>query len=103
MILFLSLYDWRGHMDPGNKQAIIPVREASRLMRSCTLKNFGGLFRVVLIWQAQKMNAESGNKLLKLIEEPPEGTLFLLIAPLQMTYFLPLSADANKSMCLRCR
>jgi DNA polymerase-3 subunit delta' len=50
-------------------------------MRSCTLKNFGGVFRVVLIWQAQKMNAESGNKLLKLIEEPPEGTLFLLIAP----------------------
>jgi DNA polymerase-3 subunit delta' len=78
---FLSLYDWRGHMDPGNKQAIIPVREASRLMRSCTLKNFGGAFRVVLIWQAQKMNAESGNKLLKLIEEPPKGTLFLLIAP----------------------
>ena len=102
---FLSLQDWRGLMDPGNKQAIIPVREASRLMRSCGLKNFGGAFRVVLIWQAQKMNAESGNKLLKLIEEPPEGTLFILIAPsasdllstivsrCQLVHVPPLSQD----------
>lgn len=67
-------------MDAGNAQGLIKVREAEQIVRKLSLKSFEAEYKIMIIWYPEKMNAETANKLLKLIEEPPEKTLFLLVA-----------------------
>ena len=55
------------------------VDEAHEIMRSLSLKSYEGGYKVMIIWMAEKMNTACSNKLLKLIEEPPDKTLFILI------------------------
>lgn len=74
-----SLYDWYQKLGIENKQGKIGVDEASEIVQSLSLKAYEGGFKVMLIWMAEKMNTEAANKLLKLIEEPPNNTLFILI------------------------
>lgn len=74
-----SLYDWYQEVGIENKQGKIGVDEATDIVKSLSLKAYEGGFKVMLIWMAEKMNTEAANKLLKLIEEPPNNTLFLLI------------------------
>lgn len=74
-----NLSDWYAHIDIQNKQGIINVEEASEIMKKLSLKSFEGGYKIMIIWMADKMNTEASNKLLKLLEEPPAKTLFLLI------------------------
>ncbi|HET7361080.1 MAG TPA: DNA polymerase III subunit delta' [Salinimicrobium sp.] len=74
-----SLFDWYQNLGIENKQGQIGVEEAQGIVKSLSLKSFEGGFKVMIIWMADKMNTASANKLLKLIEEPPNQTLFLLI------------------------
>ena len=76
---YLSLEQWLQAIDAGNKQASIGVQEASELSKKMLLKPFEGSHRVIIIWHAEKMHTATANKLLKLIEEPPNGTVFLLV------------------------
>ena len=75
-----SLFDWYQKLGIENKQGQIGVDEALEIVKSLSLKSYEGGFKIMIIWMADKMNTSSSNKLLKLIEEPPEKTVFLLIA-----------------------
>ena len=74
-----SLFNWLQHIGVENKQGLINVDEAEDIVKKLKLKSFEGGFKVMIIWMAEKMNIAAANKLLKLIEEPPEKTVFLLI------------------------
>ncbi len=72
--------DWYSHIEVENKQGTIFVRDASTIMRKLSLKSYEAEYKVMIIWMAEKLNAQAANKLLKLLEEPPEKTLFILVA-----------------------
>lgn len=75
-----SLNDWYETIGVQKKQGNISVHEAASILKKLTLKSFEGGYKVMIIWMAEKMNTEASNKLLKLLEEPTEKTVFLLIA-----------------------
>ena len=75
-----NLFDWYKLLGVDNKQGQIGVDEAHEIVKSLSLKSYEGGFKVMIIWMAEKMNTPCANKLLKLIEEPPEKTVFVLIA-----------------------
>ena len=74
-----DLLDWYQQLGIENKQGQIGVDEAESVVRKLSLKAYEGGFKVMLIWMAEKMNIAASNKLLKLIEEPPNKTVLLLI------------------------
>ena len=74
-----SLFNWLQHIGVDNKQGQIGVDEAEDIVKKLQLKSYEGGFKVMIIWMAEKMNIAASNKLLKLIEEPPSKTIFLLV------------------------
>ena len=74
-----SLFNWLQHIGVENKQGNIGVDEAETVVKRLQLKSYEGGFKVMLIWMAEKMNIAAANKVLKLIEEPPNKTVFILI------------------------
>ncbi|MBL4605701.1 MAG: DNA polymerase III subunit delta', partial [Flavobacteriaceae bacterium] len=74
-----GLYNWLQYIGVENKQGLIGVDEAEKIVKSLQLKSYEGGFKIMIIWMAEKMNISAANKLLKLIEEPPEKTVFILI------------------------
>jgi len=93
------------------KSGIIGVNEAKRIFEKLTLKSFEADYKTMIIWLPEKMNQEASNKLLKLLEEPPAGTLFILVshAPekilttirsrCQHIRLKPLSREERTSVC----
>lgn len=75
-----SLFDWYKHLGVENKQGIIRVEDAQDILKSLALKSYEGGYKIMIVWMADKMNLEASNKILKLLEEPPEKTLFILIS-----------------------
>jgi DNA polymerase-3 subunit delta' len=75
-----SLFDWYKQLGVQNKQGEIRVDDAQDMLRALALKSYEGGYKVMIVWMADKMNIAASNKLLKLLEEPPEKTLFLLIS-----------------------
>ena len=75
-----NLFNWYKLLGVDNKQGQIGVDEALEIVKSLSLKSYEGGYKVMLIWMAEKMNSACANKLLKLIEEPPNNTVFILIA-----------------------
>ena len=78
--LYFDLNDWLGDMKAENQQALIYAAEAAQIQRKLALKSTLGGRKAMIVWMPEKMNAECANKLLKLIEEPPEQTNFLLVS-----------------------
>lgn len=74
-----SIFDWYKHIGIQNKQGQIGVDDALEVIKALSLKSYEGGYKVMIIWMADKMNIASANKLLKIIEEPPARTLFILI------------------------
>jgi DNA polymerase-3 subunit delta' len=74
-----SLFNWLQFIGVENKQGLIGVDEAQDIVKKLQLKSYEGGFKVMIIWMAEKMNIAAANKLLKLIEEPPAQTIFLLV------------------------
>ena len=74
-----SLFNWLQKIGVENKQGLINVDEAEEVVKKLQLKSYEGGFKVMIIWMAEKMNIAAANKLLKLIEEPPQKTVFILI------------------------
>ena len=74
-----SLYNWLQYIGVENKQGQIGVDEAEEIVKKLHLKSYEGGFKIMIIWMAEKMNIAASNKLLKLIEEPPSKTIFLLV------------------------
>lgn len=77
---YANLFDWYRLLGVDNKQGQIGVDEALEIVKALSLKSYEGGYKIMLIWMAEKMNTQAANKLLKLIEEPPNKTIFLLIA-----------------------
>ena len=75
-----SMFDWYQHLGVENKQGQIGVADAQELTATLSLKSYEGGWKGVVIWGADKLNIAAANKLLKLVEEPPEKTLILLVA-----------------------
>lgn len=76
---YLTLHDWFDSIDAENKQPIIPTDEANDIVKKLSYTSYEGGYKIMIIWQPEKMNVESANKLLKILEEPPEQTLFVLV------------------------
>ncbi|HVY76810.1 MAG TPA: hypothetical protein VG890_18410 [Puia sp.] len=74
-----NLYDWLQFIEAENKQGNISAHECNEIGRQINLKSFEGGYKIQIIWMPEYLGNE-GNKLLKLIEEPPDDTLFLLVA-----------------------
>lgn len=75
-----SVNDWYEAIGIQKKQGNISVHEAASILKKLILKPFEGGYKVMIIWMAEKMNTEAANKLLKLLEEPTDKTVFILIA-----------------------
>lgn len=74
-----NAYDWLQFIKTENKQGNISAEECSDIIRSLSLKSFESEFKILIMWMPEYLGNE-GNKLLKLIEEPPANTLFILVA-----------------------
>ena len=74
-----NLFEWLQSIGIENKQGQIGVDEAEEIVKALKLKSYEGGYKIMIIWMAEKMNTSAANKLLKLLEEPPEKTVFLLV------------------------
>ena len=74
-----SINDWYDLIGVGNKQGNIGVEEANDVVSKMSLKAFNGGYKVMIVWMAEKMNSMCANKLLKLIEEPADKTVIILV------------------------
>lgn len=72
-----STEEWRTLLKGGNKQPHLFVAEADHLIHITSLSSFRSPHQVILIWQPETMREDTANKLLKLLEEPPKGVIFL--------------------------
>ena len=77
---YMDLQQWYEWLGMENKQGFISVDESADIIRSLSLKAFESEYKFVLIWMPEKMRTDAANKLLKMIEEPPQKTLFILVA-----------------------
>ena len=77
---YFNLPMWLQAMGTENQQALIYVKESDEIIRKLSLKSSQGGYKIMIIWMPEKMNTECSNKLLKLLEEPPAQTLFLLVS-----------------------
>ncbi len=108
-----NLFDWYKLLGVDNKQGQIGVDEAHEIVKALTLKSYEGGYKVMLIWMADKMNIAAANKLLKLIEEPPNKTIFILITEdedqiintiksrCQLLHFPPLAEEDIKNALIK--
>lgn len=74
-----NVYDWLQFIGAENKQGNITAHECNDIIRKLSLKSFESEFKILIMWMPEYLGNE-GNKLLKLIEEPPANTLFILVA-----------------------
>ena len=72
--------DWSHYLNSEDKQLGISREEARGILQDVSLKGFGGNYKVVLIWLPEYLHITAANALLKVIEEPPPHTLFLLVS-----------------------
>lgn len=77
---YFNLNMWLEEMGAENQQALIYVKESDEIIRKLSLKSSQGGYKIMIIWLPEKMNIECSNKLLKLLEEPPSQTVFLLVS-----------------------
>lgn len=108
-----NLFDWYNLLGVDNKQGQIGVDEAQEIVKSLSLKAYEGGYKVMIIWMSEKMNTACANKLLKLIEEPPSKTVFILIAEdeeqiintiksrCQILHFPPLAENVIKDALIK--
>ncbi len=76
---YAGLNDWFAKIGIENKQGNINVHESADILKKLSLKPYEGEYRLLIVWMPEKMNPQCANKLLKIIEEPPQKTVFLLV------------------------
>ncbi|MEG1564053.1 MAG: DNA polymerase III subunit delta [Bacteroides sp.] len=77
---YFNLNHWMSEIAAENAQAVIYTKESDEITKKLSLKSSEGGYKITLIWLPEKMQESCANKLLKLLEEPPEKTLFLLVS-----------------------
>ena len=76
---YFTMTEWLEQMGGENQQAIITAGESDSLIRKLSLKSSQGGYKVSIIWLPERMNIECANKILKLLEEPPAQTVFIMV------------------------
>lgn len=77
---YFGLYRWLEKLGVENKQAQISVPESSAILSKLSLKSYSGGNKILILWMPERLHLSAANKLLKLLEEPPEGSVFILIS-----------------------
>lgn len=77
---YLSLADWMDYLGAENKQPTIAVEESKDILHKISLTPMEGFYKTMIIWMPERMNITTANKLLKILEEPPDKTLFILVS-----------------------
>ena len=77
---YFQINDWLAMMGDSNKQAIITGEESDRLAHKLNFKSTLGGYKISIIWLPERMNLTSANKILKLLEEPPAKTIFIMVS-----------------------
>ena len=77
---YFGLNQWLSCIDAENAQGLIYARESEEIVRKLSLKIYEGKFKTMIIWLPEKMHETCANKLLKILEEPYEKTLFILVS-----------------------
>jgi DNA polymerase-3 subunit delta' len=80
---YFNLNQWTNFIDEKGRKPIIGTEESHEIIKKLSLKSFEGGYKVMIIWMAEEMNPTCANKLLKILEEPPKDTLFILISESQ--------------------
>lgn len=78
--VYFNINDWLEDMSAENQQAVYYVTESDALLKKLAIKSSQGGNRVIIMWLPERMNQETANKLLKLIEEPPTRTYFIMVS-----------------------
>ena len=78
--LYFTMTEWLEQMGGENQQAIITAGESDELVRKLSLKSSQGGYKISLVWLPERMNTECANKILKLLEEPPSQTVFIMVS-----------------------
>jgi len=77
---YITLNKWYQQIGIEKKQGLISVHDASEILKALSYKSYEAKYQTVVIWLPEKMNMQAANKILKILEEPPEGSLFLLVS-----------------------
>ncbi len=77
--VYFGYNQWMTFIKADNSQGMIYAEESDELIRKLSLKAYESKYKIVIIWLPEKMNDSCANKLLKLLEEPPENTIFLMV------------------------
>lgn len=77
---YFSYRDWTNNLQSENKQCMIYAAESTEIIRKISLKTYESDYKVMIIWLPEKMNTECANKILKVLEEPPLNTVFMLVS-----------------------
>lgn len=77
---YFSYRDWTNNLQSENKQCQIYAAESAEIIKKVSLKTYESDYKVMIIWLPEKMNTECANKILKVLEEPPHNTVFLLVS-----------------------
>ncbi len=78
--VYFDLNTWIKKTDDKERKPIISVHESQEIIKKLSLRSYEGGYKIMVIWQPEEMNVSCANKLLKIIEEPPARTLFILVA-----------------------
>ncbi len=78
--LYFSYSDWMSYLQSENKQCMIYAAESNDIIRKVSLKTYESDYKIIIIWLPEKMNVECANKILKILEEPPHNTVFMLVS-----------------------
>ena len=77
---YFSFEQWMTAMGAANQQAVITGAESDAVAKELSLKASQGGYKICLVWLPERMNLTSANKILKILEEPPQHTLFLMVS-----------------------
>jgi len=77
---YISPRRWYQRLNLENKQGIIPAQESSSIIHKLNYKSYEAEYKIMIIWLPERMHPTTANKLLKMIEEPPPKTLFLMVS-----------------------
>ena len=97
---YVSPQDWYDRLDLGKTlKGMIAAREADEIIRKLSFKSFEADYKMMLIWLPEAMNEEAANKILKILEEPWERTLFILVSE-QPDRLLPTIISRTQEVCV---
>ena len=97
---YVSPQDWYDRLDLGKTlKGMIAAREADEIIRKLSFKSFEADYKTMLVWLPEAMNEEAANKILKILEEPWERTLFILVSE-QPDRLLPTIISRTQEVCV---